>query len=82
MLIQISSIKKPNEIPPSKQTRVSLNHLPIHWVFWDISIRLQDFERDANLGFLYDILGQDYFDIVRFHYLPGPEFERASMTFI
>jgi hypothetical protein len=80
VLIQISSIKKPNEIPPSNNQGF-LESLTNPLGILGHIIRLQDFERDANLGFLYDILGQDYFDIVRFHYLPGPESERASMTF-
>ena len=44
-------------------------------------LRLQDFEHDANLSFLYDILGSENFDVVRFYYRPSPENEAASMTF-
>lgn len=80
VLIQISSIKKKGKIPPSSNQGY-LESLTNPLGILGHIIRLQDFERDANLGFLYDILGQENFDIVRFNYLPGPEAERASMTF-
>jgi hypothetical protein len=80
VLIQISSIKKNREIPPSNNQGY-LEALTNPLGILGHIIRLQDFERDANLGFLYDILGKENFDVVRFNYLPGPEAERASMTF-
>ncbi|MCB0662178.1 MAG: patatin-like phospholipase family protein [Saprospiraceae bacterium] len=80
VLIQISSIKEHRDIPPSNNQGF-LESLSNPLGILGHIIRLQDFERDANLGFVYDILGQENLDIVRFHYLPGPEAERASMTF-
>ena len=42
---------------------------------------LQDYEHDTNLGYIYDMLGEDKFDIIRFIYQSGKNKERASMTF-
>ncbi|MEM1319893.1 MAG: patatin-like phospholipase family protein [Bacteroidota bacterium] len=42
---------------------------------------LQDYEHDANLGYIFDLLGQDKFDIIRFIYNASKDNERASMTF-
>ncbi len=44
-------------------------------------LELQDYEHDNNLGFLYDILGKENFDVIRFIYRPSSEDQRASMTF-
>ena len=44
-------------------------------------LKLQDYEHDTNLGYVYDILGKDMFDIVRFLYKPSKDNEKASMTF-
>ncbi len=42
---------------------------------------LQDYEHDNSLGLIYDILGKENFDVIRFAYHPAKETERASMTF-
>ena len=44
-------------------------------------LRLQEFDHDTNLGFMYELFGEDKFDIVRFKYRPLNEKEEASMTF-
>lgn len=44
-------------------------------------LSLQEYEQDTNLGYIYDLLGEDMFEIVRFIYRPGKDNERASMTF-
>lgn len=44
-------------------------------------LRLQEFDHDTNLGFMYELLGEDNFDIVRFKYRPLNKKEEASMTF-
>ncbi|RMG81980.1 MAG: patatin-like phospholipase family protein [Bacteroidetes bacterium] len=36
-------------------------------------LSLQDFEHDTNLGYLYDLLGEENFEIIRFTYRPGKE---------
>jgi len=44
-------------------------------------LELQDYEHGNNLGFLFDMLGEDMFDIIRFTYQPNQMNQRASMTF-
>ncbi len=44
-------------------------------------LELQDYEHDTNLSFIYDLLGKDKFEVIRFVYRPRSEQERASMTF-
>jgi len=44
-------------------------------------MRLQEFDHDTNLGFTYDLLGEDMFDVIRFKYKPSEHNEEASMTF-
>ena len=42
---------------------------------------LQDYEHDNSLGLIYDLLGEDHFDLIRFIYHAGENNESASMTF-
>jgi len=42
---------------------------------------LQDFQTDETVGLLYDLLGEDNFDFIRFSYRPGQDRNAASMTF-
>lgn len=44
-------------------------------------LNLQEFEHDTNLGFIFDLLGEDHFDVIRFSYEPTKQNERASMTY-
>ena len=44
-------------------------------------LELQDYEHGNNIGFLFDLLGEDMFDIIRFTYQPSQMNQRASMTF-
>lgn len=44
-------------------------------------LSLQEYEQDTNLGYIYDLLGEDMFDIIRFIYRPSKDNEMASMTF-
>jgi len=44
-------------------------------------LRLQEFDHDTNLGFTYDILGEDMFDVIRFKYKPSEQNQEASMSF-
>ncbi len=44
-------------------------------------MRLQEFDHDTSLGFTYDNLGNDMFDVIRFKYKPSEQNEEASMTF-
>ena len=44
-------------------------------------LKLQEFEHDTNLGFIFDLLGESHFDVIRFSYQPTEQNERASMTY-
>lgn len=80
VLIQISSLDKIEEIYSSDEGGVLETILNPLGIATQI-MNLQDYEHDTNLGFIYDILGEDKFNIVRFIYNPGKDNERASLTF-
>ena len=44
-------------------------------------ISLQDYEHDNSIGFMYDLLGPDFFEIIRFNYRPGEGAEEAPISF-
>ena len=44
-------------------------------------ISLQNYEHDTNLGFVYDVLGKDNFDIVPLTYLPTEKNQEAPISF-
>ena len=44
-------------------------------------ISLQDFQTDETVGLLYDLLGPDHFELIRFSYRPAEDRDAASMTF-
>ncbi|HHH50663.1 MAG TPA: patatin-like phospholipase family protein [Saprospiraceae bacterium] len=44
-------------------------------------LKLQDYEHDTNLGYIFDLLGEDMFDVIRFIYRPTDNNKEASMTF-
>lgn len=44
-------------------------------------ISLQDYEHDNELGFIYDILGKDHFDIIRFTYVPSQFVKDSPISF-
>jgi len=80
VLVQASGQIKIEEINPSDHKGM------IETFFNPIGIAgqimtLQDYEHDTNLGYIYDMLGKDKFDIIRFIYQSGKDKERASMTF-
>jgi len=80
VLVQISGTDKLQKIEPSDNEGV------IESIFNPLGIAgqiltLQDFEHDTNLGYIFDLLGRDKFDVIRFIYQPQSEEERASMTF-
>jgi hypothetical protein len=80
VLIQVRGSDKPEEIIPKDgegMVESMLNPLGIASQI----LELQDYEHGNNLGFLYDLLGEDKFDIIRFTYEPSQINQRASMTF-
>jgi len=80
VLVQVSSLDKIEEINSSNEGGIletMLNPLDIAGQI----MNLQDYEHDNSLGFIYDLLGEDNFEIIRFIYHPGKNNERASLTF-
>jgi len=81
VLLQISSQVKVEEITPKDDQgaiEAILNPLGIAGQI----LMLQDYEQDTNLGFIYDLLGRDKFDVIRYIYHPKDEKkERASISF-
>ena len=80
VLIQISSMNLGTEINPSDNQGI------VESLFYPLGIfshllRLQNFEHDANLSFLYDIMGPGKFEVIRMNYKPTKENELASMSF-
>ncbi|MFT5165214.1 MAG: hypothetical protein ACI8P3_000438 [Saprospiraceae bacterium] len=80
VLVQVSSLDKIEEISSSNDGGI------LETMFNPLGIagqimNLQDYEQDTNLGFIYDILGKENFEIIRFIYHPGNNNERASLTF-
>lgn len=70
VLLQISSSQKTGAIPPSdRQGAIKTLFNPIGIAGQIIS--LQEFEQDAGIGFLYDLLGEDFFQVIRFIYRPS-----------
>ncbi len=80
VLVQITSLNKIEKISPDENkglVSTLLNPLGIPGQI----LSLQDYEQDTNLGYIYDLLGKDNFDVVRFIYQPSNADERASVTF-
>jgi len=80
VLVQVSSLDKIEEISSSNEGGIletMLNPLDIAGQI----MNLQDYEHDNSLGFIYDLMGEDNFEIIRFIYHPGKNNERASLTF-
>ncbi len=81
ILVQISSSTKIDPISESENKGV------IETIFNPIGIAgqlfsLQEFEQDNSLGFIYDLLGKEYFHYVRFVYDPGRDDKlEASISF-
>ncbi|MCB0633125.1 MAG: patatin-like phospholipase family protein, partial [Lewinella sp.] len=76
VLVQISSSPKFKDISSADGTGMIsslFNPIGIAGKVFD----LQEYEHDASLGFIYDILGPEYFDIVRFNYKPTGQYEAA-----
>jgi hypothetical protein len=45
-------------------------------------MELQEFEQDNSIGFIYDLLGEEHFDIIRFIYRPTEEGQlEAAISF-
>ena len=80
VLIQISGWDKLEEIEASDNEGTLESILNPLGIAGRIMM-LQDYEHDNSLGLIYDILGKENFDVIRFAYHPAKETEKASMTF-
>jgi hypothetical protein len=80
VLIQVRGSDKPDNIIPKDEEGMVESMLNPLGIASQI-LELQDYEHGNNLGFLYDLLGEDKFDIIRFTYEPSQINQRASMTF-
>lgn len=80
VLIQIRSWEKYPEIKTADRNGVIRDLLNPLGVIGQ-QLRLQDFDQDAQIGFLADLFGPEMFDVVRFIYQPGENQDPASMSF-
>jgi len=81
VLLQISSQAKVEEISPNDDQGAIESILNPLGIAGQILI-LQDYEHDTNISFMYDLLGKDKFDVIRYIYYPKNEKkERASISF-
>ncbi|HRW75296.1 MAG TPA: patatin-like phospholipase family protein, partial [Saprospiraceae bacterium] len=80
VLIQVRSWEKTPEIKTADRNGVIRDLLNPLGVIGQ-QLRLQDFDQDAQIGFLADLFGPEMFDVVRFVYQPGENQDPASMSF-
>lgn len=81
VLLQLSDAEKIEEIYPSdKQGMISSTFNPLGIV--GQIIVLQEFDHDTALGFTYDLLGRENFEVIRFNYRPrGDDKVAAAISF-
>lgn len=81
VLVQISSSEKIDEVTPSDNKGIIeslFNPIGIPSQF----VNLQEYEQDNSLGFIYDLLGQENFHIIRFTFRPEKADQlRATISF-
>jgi len=81
ILIQISSKDKFDDMAPTKSGEGLVGSIFNPLGIASKLLKLQDFEHDTNLGFLFDLIGAENFDVIRFTYRPTQQNEEASMTY-
>jgi len=79
-LIQVRGSDKMEELEPEGNEGMVESLLNPLGIAGQI-LTLQDYEHGNNLGFIYELLGEDMFEVIRFTYEPSQLNERASMTF-
>lgn len=79
VLVQIRGVEKVDSITSNRRGIISrlLNPIELTINFFE----LQDYNQDASLGYLQDILGEDNIEVVRFIYHPNILSQPASMSF-
>lgn len=81
VLVQITTSEKVEEIRASDRKGIFTSLLNPLEIAGQI-MSLQELEQDNALGFIYDILGKDHVDFIRFMYHPGENKKlRASISF-
>ncbi len=81
VMVQIVGKNRINDLEPTEEPQGLIESLlnPLGIVGQILS--LQEYENDTSLGMLFDLLGKDHFDVIRFTYEPSDKNEEASMTF-
>lgn len=79
VFIQIRGSEKIDSLPVQQQGFIQRLINPLGFV--GNFMQLQDFQQDASLGYLQDILGEDMVNLVQFTYRPSLSNQRASMSF-
>lgn len=80
VILQISSSDKTDEISGSDSKGVIEGFFDPLGIAGKV-LTLQEFEHDNSIGFIFDLLGQDQFDIIRFFYRPTDKNIEASVSF-
>jgi hypothetical protein len=80
VLVQVVGWENIEEVEPSRY-RGTIESLLNPLGLAGQMFKLQEFESDTNLAYLYEILGKDRLTHVRFVYHPTRNNERASVTF-
>ena len=81
VLVQISSSDKVEEIQPSGGKGIVESILNPLGIAGKVLVK-QEFEQDNSLGFMYDLLGEENFEVIRFFYYPTQENKlEASISF-
>ncbi len=80
VFVVVRAFDRQREIQSSKNQGVFETILnPLEIAFKVMS--LQDYEHDNNLGFIYDLLGREHFEIIRFTYHPSEELKDSPISF-
>ena len=80
VMIQITSLNKIDEIDQTDHKSLFTSIVNPLGVAGQI-LSLQDYELDKSIGYVYDLLGPENFEVVRFVYKPNKKNPRASVTF-
>ena len=81
ILVQVRAYDRPEVITPSDDQGTVTSVFNPLGIATQV-LNLQEYEQDSNIGFLYDIMGDDYFHLIRFTYYPTEEHkEKASISF-
>lgn len=76
VLMQVSSSELIEEIAPSNRTGIISSLVNPVGILGKV-FTLQEFEHDNSLGFIYDLLGPERFEVIRFVYRPT---QRKKLT--